>query len=147
METLRTSEDEAAARGINAQLWEIWLTAPTAEAQELLDLGMERRNAHDLDGAIRAFEALIDMCPNYAEGYNQRAFALFLRQDYTLALIDLERALAITPDHIGALSGQALTLMGLGRDAEAQEVLRAALALNPWLSERHLLTEPEGEDI
>ena len=62
-------------------------------------------------------------------------------------MTDLERALEINPTHVAALSGKALTLMGLGRDDEAQEVLRAALALNPWLSERSLLQEPPGEDI
>jgi hypothetical protein len=45
------------------------------------------------------------------------------------------------------LSGKALTLMGLGRDAEAQTVLRAALALNPWLEERALLVTPPGVEL
>lgn len=51
------------------------------------------------------------------------------------------------PTHVAALSGKALTLIGMGRDKEAQIVLRAAHALNPWLSERRLLVEPEGEEI
>jgi len=81
----------------------------------------------------------VDYCPAYAEGYNQRAFVNFLRQNFAPALEDLDRALALSPRHIAALSGKALTLMGLGRDAEAQDVLRSALELNPWLNERHLL--------
>ena len=61
--------------------------------------------------------------------------------DYARALDDLDRALERSPAHIGAMSGKALTLFGLQRDEEAKAVLRDALALNPWLSERRLLEE------
>jgi tetratricopeptide (TPR) repeat protein len=98
-------------------------------------------------GSRTALNRLIEYCPAYAEGYNQRAFTNYLQQDFEAALVDLDRALNILPTHVAALSGKALTLMGLGRSAEAQEVLRAALALNPWLQERALLAEPIGTDL
>ena len=85
--------------------------------------------------------------PDFAEGWNQRAFAAFLAEDYAAALADLDVALGIMPDHVAALSGKALTLIGMGRNDEAQEVLRAAVKLNPWLGERALLVEPPGKDI
>jgi Flp pilus assembly protein TadD len=90
---------------------------------------------------------LVEYCPDYAEGYNQRAFASFLRRDYNAALVDLNKALEIMPNHIAALSGKGMTLMGMGRNEEGQEALRGALALNPWLAERALITEPAGTDI
>ncbi|WP_212524013.1 tetratricopeptide repeat protein [Actibacterium sp. MT2.3-13A] len=138
---------EPEARRITDDMWALWTDAPDARAQELLNAGMERRAAYDFAGAARAFDALVAYCPDYAEGYNQRAFVAFLRQDYAAALEDLERALALTPDHIPALAGKALTLMGLGRMDEGQAVLRAALALNPWLPERGLLIAAPGKDI
>jgi len=139
IEGLRTAEDAAAARVYNTRLWELWTEAPDAHAQALLDSGMARLRLGDLGKALKAFEALVAYCPDYAEGYNQRAFAHYLRQDFAPALADLDAALARSPRHIGALSGKALTLMGLGRDRAALEALEAALALNPWLSERALL--------
>lgn len=144
---IQVAETEMAARQLADGLWRLWTDAPDAKAQALLDEGMARRESYDFLGARAVFDDLVAYCPDYAEGYNQRAFASFLRQEFDLALTDLERALEINPTHVAALSGKALTLMGLGRDAEAQEVLRAALALNPWLSERSLLQEPPGEDI
>ena len=90
---------------------------------------------------------LVAYCPDYAEGFNQRAFAAFLAEDYAAALTDLDMALAIMPDHVAALSGKALTLMGLGRHDEAQVVLREALKLNPWLGERALLVDPPGQEL
>jgi hypothetical protein len=53
----------------------------------------------------------------------------------------------LQPVHLGALTGKALTLIAMDRRDEAQGVLRTALAINPWLSERALLDEPDGTDI
>ena len=147
MADLRDAPDEMTARRITGELWQVWLTAPDQRAKNLLDEGMSRREMLDLSGAIIALDTLIAYCPSYAEGWNQRAFARFLQGDYDGALTDLDRALAISPDHIGARSGKALSLLGLGRTEEAQGVLRDALALNPWLPERHLLENPPGERL
>ena len=136
---VQEAESEREARLVSNEMWALWADAPDAHAQELLDEGMTRRAAHDLTGAVAAFDALTEYCPDYAEGYNQRAFANFIRQDYDAALPDLEQALALSPRHLGALTGQAMTLMALERPGEAALVLRRALDLNPWLAERHLL--------
>lgn len=144
---LAAAQSEGEAGLLNQKLWEIWTEAPDAKAQALLDEGMRLRAGFDLLGARDALDRLVEYCPDYAEGYNQRAFSSYLRQDFAAALVDLDRTLEINPRHIGALSGKALTLIGLERLAEAQDALRAALALNPWLHERHLLIEPEGTDI
>ncbi len=147
MRDLAVSRDATEAGIIAGFLWQLWTDAPDAQAQEWLDEGMERRRVYDLSGSRAILDALVAYCPDYAEGWNQRAFSAYLAQDYAAALADLDRALALMPDHVAALSGKALTLIGLGRDTEAQEVLRAALRLNPWLAERALLREPPGQDI
>lgn len=141
------AEDRRAGMQVSDKMWELWADAPDTRAQELLDEGMERRRSFDYDGAMAAFEALVDYCPDYAEGYNQRAFISYLREDYEAALPDLDAALARTPRHVAALTGKALTLVALGRKGEAALALRAALEMNPWLSERALLPMLEqGED-
>jgi len=144
IDAAREAPDERSARLISNDMWEIWAEAPDAHAQELLDEGILRRDAFDLDGAIAAFEALVAYCPDYAEGYNQRAFVNFIRQDYAAALPDLERAVALSPRHVAALAGQALTLAALDRRPEAALAQRAALDLNPWLTERGLLPALEA---
>ena len=147
MEAVRTAPDYRSAREAGNALWAFWATAPDARAQEMLDRGMSRRSSYDLEGAQAEFDALIAYCPDYAEGYNQRAFVNFLRADYATALTDLEKTLELMPDHIAALAGLALTLQQLGRIDASQRVLRQALALNPWLPERGMLIEKPGEDL
>ena len=144
---LGNAQNEAAGRELSNSLWELWTDAPDAIAQEMLDDGMSRRSVYDFLGAREVFSRLIDYCPDYAEGYNQRAFTSFLSGDYAGALADLDRTLAIIPNHVGALSGKALTLIALGRNEEGQAALRAAVALNPWLQERALLDPPMGTDL
>jgi len=136
---LRDAPNASAAGTLNTRLWALWTDAPDAQAQKLLDSGMARIRMGDLARARAAFDALIAHCPRYAEGYNQRAFVGYLREDFLPALADLEVALRLSPRHVGALSGKALVLMALGRDAEALATLNAALDLNPWLSERALV--------
>ena len=147
MAEVREAANEQDARLLTNELWALWATAPDEPAQELLDRGMQARASFDFLSALETFDRLVDYCPDYAEGYNQRAFVNFLRQDYEVALTDLDRALERRPNHVAALSGKALTLMGLGRHDEAQVVLREAIELNPWLPERGLLREPAGKDL
>ncbi|WP_338550590.1 tetratricopeptide repeat protein [Roseovarius phycicola] len=142
----REAPDEATGRALSGEMWALWADAPDAKAQELLDEAMERRRVADYDGATKAVDALIAYCPDYSEGYNQRAFINFLREDFAAALPDLDRTLDITPRHTGALTGRALTLAALGRNAEATLSLRAALNLNPWLGERRLLQQLEQQE-
>ena len=136
---IQSAETEHEARLIGNELWTYWADAPDAEAQAILDRGMTRRSAYDFLGALADFDLLIAYCPNYAEGYNQRAFVHYLRRDFARALVDLERALALSPRHVAAMSGRALSLYGLGRLEEARIALESALAYNPWLTERYLL--------
>lgn len=135
---VQQAASEQEARQIGNRMWEYWADAPDAAAQAVLDRGMTRRSAFDFLGALQDFDELIAYCPDYAEGYNQRAFVHYLRRDFAAALADLDRALELSPRHVAAMSGRALSLLGLARMAEARQALAAALELNPWLPERHL---------
>lgn len=152
IENAQQARNLAEARDISGKLWALWTDAPDEIAQTMLDAGMRKRQSYDYLGALNDLDQLIEYCPNYAEGYNQRAFVNYLRQDFTPALKDLDRAIELSPKHIAAISGRALTLLGLGRLDEARVSLREALELNPWLSERALLEKggplaPKGQDI
>lgn len=149
---VQDTRDEATARDLSNQMWDLWADAPDEVAQTILDSGMSRRSGYDFAGALSEFDRLVDYCPDYAEGYNQRAFVNYLRQDFATALVDLDRAIALSPNHIAAISGKALSLLALQRTDEARLAMARALELNPWLPERGLAgpggpLAPVGEDI
>ena len=147
LDDIQAAPNEMTARPLSNDLWKLWATAPNQTAQEMLDAGMRARSLGDFRLALSKFDDLVAYCPDYAEGYNQRAFVNFLSGRFEEALPDLDLAIARSPRHVAAIAGKALTLIQMGRDEEAQIVLREAVSLNPWLSERHLLTEPPGEEL
>lgn len=135
------AENFTDGRRVSNEMWQVWLRAPDELAQTALDAGMARRDSFDFVGAIKEYDRLTAYCPSYAEGFNQRAYIHFLREDYGKALVDLDIALVLQPLHVAAQSGRALTLMNLGRLEEAREQLLIAVENNPWLSEAALLAE------
>jgi tetratricopeptide (TPR) repeat protein len=146
-EILNLVEDAHAAktfmdgRRVSGQMWLVWLRAPNEQAQTYLDAGMARRDVADFAAALVEFNKLVHYCPTYAEGWNQRAYIHFLRQDYETALLDLDVAIKLQPLHVAAQSGRALTLMNMGRRVEARAQMLQALDNNPWLSERALVQD------
>ena len=144
-DSLKASTTETAGLPIQNQIWELWILAPDERSQSMLDDGRERIRYGDYERAESVLSDLIEYCPTYAEGWNQRAFVRFLRQDYGKALDDITEALKLEPLHFGALAGQATTLINMGRTEVGMGALREALKVNPWLSERHML--PRGEDL
>ncbi|UWR24118.1 hypothetical protein K3756_05770 [Sulfitobacter sp. S190] len=151
-EEARAAETYQEGRTLSGRMWEVWLRAPDEAAQAVLDRGLSRRDSYDYVNAYADFTRLIEYCPDYAEGWNQRAFISFLRDDLDQALVDLDKALALQPRHVAAQAGRGLTLLKLGRIDEARTQMLAAVANNPWLNERALLEKgaplgPKGEDI
>ncbi len=145
--SLGETQDELAGARATGKLWEFWLKAPNETAQDLLDRGMANRESWALEDSEALLDQLIAYCPDYGEGYNQRAFTRFLRDDYEGALADIEEVLKRHPNHFGALSGKALSLMRQGRVRLAQIALRRAVDVNPWLRERSMLVDPPGRKI
>ncbi len=137
--TLATAQDEGTARVTEDAIWREWVMAPDGHAQDLLDDGMRRIRQSDLDGAEAALSDLTVYCPDYAEGWSQRAYARFLQQRYDEALADIREALAREPRHFGALSGRLRILYTQGRIGLARRALTDAIEINPFLRERFLL--------
>ncbi|WP_439521173.1 tetratricopeptide repeat protein [Marivita sp.] len=144
---VQRAPNEMIARIFSNQMWELWLEAPDEPSQMILDEALRAMRIGDYLRAKKRLNALVSYCPFYAEGYNQRAFVSFLTGDFEAVLPDIDQAIDLAPRHTGALTGKALTLIKLGREDEAQSVLREAVALNPWLGERFLIKEPDGEKL
>ena len=123
-------------------IWRYWMNqSPTPEVRTALDAGMERREAYDYEAAEKHFGEVIALAPDYAEGYNQRAFIRFLRENYGGAESDLEKALELEPEHFGAMAGLYQVLLRQDRQQVALKMLQQAVGIHPWLQERFGLPE------
>ncbi|MEP5584445.1 MAG: tetratricopeptide repeat protein [Roseibium sp.] len=137
---LKTAPNQAEATLIENEIWKSWMAAgPTLDIRSKVKTAMELRDNYDLAGAKVLLDDVIVEAPDYSEGWNQRAFILFLQGDYEASLADIDRALELEPRHFGALSGKGMILMTLGRSDLGQKALRKAVDIHPFLKERNML--------
>lgn len=146
-ELLAAAKNEAQAREIENQIWINWMHTPAPEIQVLVKQAMEARRWYDFEKARKILNQVIKQAPDYAEGWNQRAFILFLQEKYDSALSDIEKALELEPRHFGAMAGQAQILMRQGRFATGQQVLKKAVKIHPFLRERSMIVKTQEQDL
>lgn len=116
---------------LEKQIQESWSKSGSRSIDRLLERGKEAMDAEDYKAALEHFTAVTDHAPNFAEGWNMRATVFFLTEQYGLSIEDIERALAINPDHFGALTGLGIILERMGEDKSALIAFRQAQNLHP----------------
>lgn len=116
---------------IESEIQRIWSQSGSPSMDLLLRRAGEAVAAEDYAAAIGHLSALTDHAPDFAEGWNARASAFYMLGEYTLAMADIERTLALEPRHFGALEGLAAILEEFGQPQLAREALRAAQEVNP----------------
>ncbi|CAN5762659.1 tetratricopeptide repeat protein [soil metagenome] len=108
------------------------LSRSGSEAMDLLlRRGESAMEAGDYRAAVEHLTALVDHAPDFAEGWNMRATAFYLMEEFALSIADIERVLTLEPRHFGALSGLAAMLERLGDARSALQVHRAAREIHP----------------
>jgi len=112
-------------------LWAVWFRADSPENNQMLDQVRVLIGRQQFKEAEALATHLIAIAPNFAEAYNQRAFAYFLQGRLAESASDCERVLTRNPFHIGAVEGLAKCQLGLDRPRDALKSLRRALKLRP----------------
>jgi tetratricopeptide (TPR) repeat protein len=141
-------DDPALAARAETTLWEIWCRSGIPEVDRLLRQGIEAMERRELAEAVALFSRIIERVPEFAEGWNKRATARYVAEDYTGAVADCEETLARNRHHFGALSGQGLCHMALGQFREAAALFRRALSVHPHLtSANHNLAAALSEAV
>jgi tetratricopeptide (TPR) repeat protein len=129
---LRDSDDTVRAIAEDA-LWTVWGRSGDARVDELFKRGVSEMNAEHFREAIATFTKVIEIKPDFAEGWNKRATAYYLAGDYRRSLADCDEVIKRNPQHFGALSGYGQVYLRLDRPDKALEYFRRALAVNPNL--------------
>jgi len=114
-------------------LWSIWFRSGNPAANAELARGAQHLNTRDFDQALAHFDRALAECPDFAEAYNQRAIAHFLREDYARCKADCQRTVELMPCHFGAWAGLGHCHTYLGDLPAALEAYERALQINPHL--------------
>ncbi len=116
---------------IEENIWREWSSSGSRGMDLLLERGRDAMARGDFNAAIDHFSALIDHAPEFAEGWNARATAFYLMDEFGLSVADIQRTLILNPRHFGAMSGLGQILEQTGRLKEALTVYTRALELHP----------------
>jgi tetratricopeptide (TPR) repeat protein len=130
------SEREASA--IEREIWSEWLATDDETVAPWIARGLAAMEARDFAAALQLFDRVVELAPDYAEGWNKRATLHWLRGAFEESIADIDRTLALEPRHFGALSGLAMIREAQGRPFEALEALEKLLHIHPRL---HQLSE------
>ena len=106
---LKKVNDTFIALEIEMKIWNIWSTHPTQEKlTKSLTKGSDLMSRGEWEKSYKVFSVIIDVAPNWAEGWNKRATVLYLMGKYQDSLNDIDEVLKRESRHFGALSGQGL---------------------------------------
>lgn len=128
------TDDEDLIRGVAEQsLWGIWMRANDSVADPLFQVALDLMNQNKLQESEEHFDRLLQLKPEFAEGWHRRGQTKVLADRWADAAADFARALELNPYHFGALEGLGHCSMHLGRNVEALQYFQKALELNPHL--------------
>lgn len=130
---LQTTSDDAEAAALTQLIWEIWHLSDNDTVNDFLSQGIEKMSIHNYRAALAAFNNVVEIEPNFAEGWNKRATVYYLMNEFELSIHDIERTLALEPRHFGALSGLGLVLLAIGNEGAALKAFEEALKVNPHM--------------
>lgn len=149
---LAVAEDQDAAKIVADNILKIWMRSGSDTVDLLTERAHVALEAEDAKTAEKLLDAVVDIAPNFAEGWNRRATLYFVNKDYARSMADVQRVLALDPLHFGALSGLGAMLQETGLEAAALNVYRKALKVHPYLpgarrEVEKLQVEVEGRKI
>ena len=96
-------------------------TKSSVDAEFYLKRGEDFSGVHQYDRAIADYAAAIELKPDYAEAYNDRGFAYYLKGDFEQAIADYTRAIELRPNYPKAYNSRGVVYMS-GGYGEAKSV-------------------------
>jgi tetratricopeptide (TPR) repeat protein len=130
---LKDVSGPAEAAPVEQQIWAIWLEVSDPAVGSLMQSGIDDMNRRDHPAALEAFDQVVAIAPDFAEGWNKRATVHYLMGNLNKSLEDIARTLELEPRHFGALSGRGLVYAKLDDLERALDSFEAAVAVNPQM--------------
>jgi tetratricopeptide (TPR) repeat protein len=128
---LADSKDADETAGIITRLLHSYSESGSDTADLLLRRARQAIGIEQYSDALKILDATITLLPDWAEGWNARATARYLDDDYDGSMADIAETLKREPKHLGALMGMATILEARGKREEALQVYERALAIAP----------------
>ncbi len=126
-------DDAMVAQVAEHAMWSVWFRLGKPRAICHVKCGNNHLHHGNYVCALEKFSQAILEDPEFAEAHNQRAIANYLCERFEDSIADCKSALALIPQHFGAMSGMGHCYSHLGDWREARHCYRLALAIHPRL--------------
>lgn len=124
--------DDPAPRELGRRALEhIWFHRAGRDAYRMLEQAHDATEKKEFQRALAILDRMIERYPDFAEAWNRRGAVYWELGNYEQSAADSERALALNPNHYGAMQGIGICRLQMGDVAAACRYLRAALRLLP----------------
>lgn len=130
LQDLKSQEEGTRDRATTA-LWQIWFNQKGQYGFEILEQSQALLEAKKYSEAEALLTDLIQDQPDFAEAWNRRAVLNYLQGEYENSLVDCRKAIALNPNHFGALHGMGLCYAAQGDYMAAIQAFRQTLEILP----------------
>ena len=128
---ITTSDEEAS--NITREIWQRWTANDDPDVSRLLQIGIRALNYSTYRKALQSFDRVIEIAPEFAEGWNKRATLYYHIKEYRRSMDDIKKTLRLEPRHFGAWSGLGLVSIAQENYAGALAAFKKALSINPHI--------------
>jgi tetratricopeptide (TPR) repeat protein len=143
---LAASKDADETDGLITLLLHAYSESGSDTGDLLLHRARQAIGAEEYPDALKILDATIALLPEWAEGWNARATARYLDDDYDGSMADIAQTLKREPRHLGALMGMATILEARGKTEDALKVYERALAIAPhWRNAEEAADRLKGQ--
>jgi tetratricopeptide (TPR) repeat protein len=128
---LAASKDADETEGVIGRLLHSYAESGSDTGDLLLHRARQAIGVERYSDALEILDQTIALLPDWAEGWNARATARYLDDDYNGSMADIAQTLKREPNHLGALMGMGAILEARGKREDALKVYERALAIAP----------------
>ena len=128
---LAASKDADETSGIITLLLHTYSESGSDTADLLLRRARQAIGVENYDDALKILDATVAFLPDWAEGWNARATARYLDDDYNGSMADIAQTLKREPKHLGALMGMGMILEARDKREDALKVYERVLEIAP----------------
>ncbi len=128
---LAKTRDSDEAAGIVSALDSLRLRSGSDSSEFLMTRALQATQAKSYPLALTLLDAIVDLQPDWAEGWNKRATVRFLAGDTQGSMADVAQTLKRDPKHLGALAGMGAMLEEAGLKDQALRAYERGLEIAP----------------
>lgn len=130
---LKLAKNPRTALDLEQRIWLAWYQSGDPAIDQLMRQARIALGERNMKEAIEVANEVVKRAPNYSEGWNFRATALYIDNRLEDSMRDVAKVLTLEPRHFGALSGSALILLRKGKKRAALKAIKHALDIHPYL--------------